>query len=111
MADGGAPSPVLRLVATSPRRRPLVTATRMPAQVAAEAMCADAELDAMLSGPTPRDEDARLMLVARLGSALGRIALDAYETDACQVDVRDDYGAQIDGIVARLGEIRARGRR
>lgn len=109
MADGGAPSPVLRLVVESPRRRPVVTATRMPAQVAAEAMRADAELDAMLSGPTPRDEDARLMLLARLGSALGRIALDAYETDACQVNARDDYAAQIDGIIARLGALRAVG--
>ena len=52
----------------------MVVATRMPAQVAAEALSADVELGAMLSGPTPRDEDARLMLVARLGSALGRIA-------------------------------------
>lgn len=109
MADGGAPLPTLRLVTAGPRRRPVVVATRMPAQVAAEAMRADAELDAMLSRPIPRDEGARLMLVARLGSALGRLALDAYETDACQVDVRGDYAAQIDGIVARLGEIRAAG--
>lgn len=38
-----------------------------------------------------------------------RVVLDAYETDAGQVDVRDDYGAQIDGIVARLGALRAAG--
>ena len=122
MAADGTPAPVTDLAVARSRRRPAVQHSHIPAEaragavilsdaelddeLAAAASDGDADLVHLLTCPIPRDEDGRDELVGRLAARLAMVAISRRETDHSEVDVRDDYAANIDALVARLGAVR-----
>lgn len=125
MADGDLAS-VLAFDATRRRRRPAVRATRIPAERSpGVVVLTDAEWDDelhaaalddlatrlgdILDAPIAADPRERRCQVVQVVARLLAAAQDAAECDESQVDAVDSYEAEVDALIARLGEIRARG--